>query len=67
MRSERTSIAIIGGVVGGAIVGLLSYSYVVYKLNRFGDSSAAKQGIPVTIPGSAVTDMVRQWARASDL
>lgn len=64
MRGERGAIAILGGVVGGVIVGALLYVYVSYKLAHFGDEAVAQKGLQVTIPGSALTSLVSQFAAA---
>lgn len=64
MRSERVSSGIIAGLIGGLIASALVYVYVSYKLNHFGNSKTAHTGIPVTIPGTAVTSLVSQFAAA---
>lgn len=64
MRGERGSVAILGGVVGGIVVGLVMYMYFTYKLDHFGNSSIAQKGLPVTIPGSALTSLMAQFAAA---
>lgn len=64
MRGERGAVAILGGVIGGVVVGLLAYIYVSYKLAHFPDSTMGRKGLPVTIPASALTSVVSQFAAA---